>query len=97
VAVERGNLAGYLLVVYLFSLEHGGRMAEIDEFFVVPEKRHSKIGVALLEEATRTLVRDGVTQLQLQLGINNAPGKRFYERQGFRQVSDYTLWQKPLV
>jgi GNAT superfamily N-acetyltransferase len=41
-----GRSVGYLLVVYLFSLEHGGLMAEIDEFFVVPEKRSLKIGTA---------------------------------------------------
>jgi hypothetical protein len=31
VAEQDGQLVGYLLAVYLFSLERGGLMAEIDE------------------------------------------------------------------
>ena len=34
-----GEPAGYLLAVYVFSLEHQGLTAEIDEFFVVPAHR----------------------------------------------------------
>ncbi len=35
-AVVEGRAAGYLLAVYLFSLEHQGVTAEIDEFFILP-------------------------------------------------------------
>jgi GNAT superfamily N-acetyltransferase len=93
--IDRG-LVGYLVVVLVFSLEHGGLMAEIDELFVVPEKRSLKIGAALLSEASQGLARDGITQLQLQLAINNMRAKGFYEAQGFRPLAGYTLLQKSL-
>lgn len=97
VADMGGGLAGYLLVVVVFSLEHGGLMAEVDELFVVPEKRSLAIGAALLSEAGQTLARGGIAQLQLQLAVNNMRAKHFYEAQGFRPVSGYTLWQKSLI
>jgi GNAT superfamily N-acetyltransferase len=96
VAEIGGDLVGYLLAVYVFSMQHGGLMAEIDEFFVLPEQRSSKIGAALLSQASQTMARDGIGQLQLQLATNNLRGKHFYEAQGFRPVSGYTLWQKSL-
>ena len=55
VAEEGGRLVGYLLAVYLFSLEHGGMMAEIDEFFVLNEKRSLHIGTALLDAASEAM------------------------------------------
>src|ERR1041384_8321430 len=36
--------AAYLLAVFVFSLEHQGLTAEIDEFFVVPQHRGLGIG-----------------------------------------------------
>lgn len=55
VAEREDRLVGYVLAVYLFSLEHAGLMAEIDELFVIPEKRGAKIGAALLNEATQAM------------------------------------------
>ena len=94
-AEEGSHLVGYLLIAYLFSLEHGGVMAEIDEFFVLPEKRSAKIGTALLDAATAAIAQHGVTRLQLQLRSDNSRGRRFYERQGFK-LSDYGLMNKSL-
>jgi GNAT superfamily N-acetyltransferase len=96
VAQDGGRSVGYLLAVYLFSLEHGGLMAEIDEFFVTPEKRSLKIGAALLDAATAAMTQRGISHIQLQLGTHNAHGKRFYEQHGFEQLSEYTLLYKSL-
>jgi GNAT superfamily N-acetyltransferase len=96
VAEIDGGPVGYLLAVYLFSLEHGGLMAEIDELFVVPEKRSLKIGAALLEAATAAMEQRGVRHVQLQLGRNNSRGQRFYEQHGFEALSGYGLLHKSL-
>jgi GNAT superfamily N-acetyltransferase len=91
-----GRTVGYLLAVYLFSLEHGGLMAEIDEFFVAPEKRSLKIGAALLEAATAAMAQRGIRHFQLQLGSNNSHAQRFYEKHGFEVLSAYGLLHKSL-
>jgi GNAT superfamily N-acetyltransferase len=86
---------GYLLAVYVFSLEHGGMMAEIDELFVVPEQRSNGVGVALLREAEREMARAGLTRVQLQLRPENRRAKLFYEQQGF-QPRGFDLLDKSL-
>ena len=44
IALAKGQAVGYLLAVYVFSLEHLGLTAEIDEFFVLPSARGRGIG-----------------------------------------------------
>ena len=55
VAERAGTLCGYLVLVYVVSLEHQGLMAEIDEFFVLPEARGAGLGSALLAAAEGAL------------------------------------------
>lgn len=96
VAAADGRLYGYLLAVFLFSLEHGGLMAEIDELFVSSEVRSLGTGARLLETAERDLAERGLVRLQLQLGIDNGRARLFYERHGFRRRAGYELLDKPL-
>ena len=97
VAEEGGHLIGYLLAVYLFSLELGGMMAEIDEFFVLSQKRSLNAGTGLLDTASRTMRQEGIAHLQLQLNAQNLNGKRFYERHGFRSISGRDVLRKTLA
>jgi GNAT superfamily N-acetyltransferase len=95
--VESGaQLQGYLLAVYLFSLEHGGLMAEIDEFFVAPQLRSTGVGSHLLAVAERYMAALGLRQIQLQLGVGNQRGRRFYEKHGFRSRAGYDMLDKRL-
>ena len=53
VADTGSDLVGYLLAAYIFSLEHGGLTAEIDELFVTAAGRSAGVGSQLLENAER--------------------------------------------
>jgi GNAT superfamily N-acetyltransferase len=96
VAEADGRLCGYLLAVFMFSLEHGGLMAEIDEVFVSREMRSAGVGSHLVARAERDLAERGLVRLQLQLGIDNHRARLFYERHGFRRRAGYELLDKPL-
>jgi GNAT superfamily N-acetyltransferase len=96
VAERAGEVGGYLLAVLVFSLEHGGVMAEIDEFFVTPAFRERGIGAALLLQAENALRASGVRQLQLQLGSENARARDFYVARGYGRRSGFELWDKAL-
>lgn len=96
VAESAGAIAGYLIAVYVFSLEHGGTMAEIDELFVRPELRCDGTGSALLVESEREMRSAGLVRVQLQLGVTNDRARGFYERHGYRRRSGYELLDKPL-
>jgi GNAT superfamily N-acetyltransferase len=58
---------GYLLAVYVFSLENGGLTAEIDEFFVMPRGRRHGAGGDLLGAAEAEFHLRGCTSAALQL------------------------------
>jgi ribosomal protein S18 acetylase RimI-like enzyme len=96
VAEADERLCGYLLMVFMFSLEHGGLMAEIDEVFVSREARSAGIGSLLVSCAERDLAGRGMVRLQLQLGVDNPRARLFYERHGFRRRAGYELLDKPL-
>jgi GNAT superfamily N-acetyltransferase len=91
------KVLGYLLVVFVFSLEHGGMMGEIDEFYVEPDVRSKGIGSELLRVAERVLGRAGYLRLQMQLGADNERGRAFYQRHGFKRRSGFDLWDKALA
>ncbi|MGH8720379.1 MAG: GNAT family N-acetyltransferase [Burkholderiales bacterium] len=84
--------AGYLLAVYVFSLEHHGLTAEIDELFVLPDCRGRGLGAALLQAAAAA----GCTNISLQLGRKNAAALAFYRRHGYRAREGYELLDKSL-
>jgi ribosomal protein S18 acetylase RimI-like enzyme len=96
VADADGRLCGYLLTVFMFSLEHGGLMAEIDELFVSSEMRSGGIGALMVATAERDLAGRGLVRLQLQLGVDNERARLFYERLGFSRRAGYELLDKPL-
>jgi GNAT superfamily N-acetyltransferase len=96
VADADGRLCGYLVAVIMFSLEHGGLMAEIDEVFVSDETRSMGVGALLVAQAERDLRIRGLVRLQLQLGVGNDRARVFYERHGFRRRAGYELLDKPL-
>lgn len=97
VASEGARLCGYILVAHVFSLEHGGVMAEIDEFFVLPEYRANRVGNALLNEAERQLAATGCVRMQLQLGRSNDAARKFYLRHGYLERSEYEFLDKALT
>src|SRR5450432_2145489 len=66
VAEADGRLCGYLVAVFMLSLEHGGLMAEIDEVFVSQEMRSAGLGSMLVTTAERDLLERGLRRLQLQ-------------------------------
>jgi ribosomal protein S18 acetylase RimI-like enzyme len=88
-----GNAAvGYLLCSFVYSFEHGGLMAEIDELFVAAPHRRQGIGRALLGRAQAELATRGYRSLQLQVADDNTQAQGFYSRLGFEQKTGYRLW-----
>ena len=97
VAETEGRLCGYLLAAFMFSLEHGGSMAEIDELFVSREMRSLGVGALLLARAEGELAQRGLVRLQLQVGVANERARNFYGRHGFRRRAGYELLDKALA
>lgn len=91
-----GEPAGYLFIVFVYSLEYQGLTAEIDELFVLPAHRGRALGATLLEAAEAGCRGAGCTRLVLQLGRENEAARRFYRRRGFNERAGYELLDKDL-
>jgi GNAT superfamily N-acetyltransferase len=91
-----GEPAGYLLAVYVFSLEHQGLTAEIDEFFIVPPHRGLGIGANMLAAAEAQFRIEQCTNVSLQLGRSNEAARKFYRENGFEGREGFELVSKML-
>jgi GNAT superfamily N-acetyltransferase len=96
VAEENAQLNAYLVLVYVLSLEHQGLMAEVDEFFVLPQARGQGVGSELLATAEEVLRRRGCVRVQLQLALSNEAARRFYLDRGYCGRTGYELIDKAL-
>ena len=96
IATVDGKAMGYLLVVYVYSLEHRGLTAEIDEFFVLPSARGRGLGERLLGLAEAEVARRGCTNVSLQLGRGNDRARAFYRRHGYGERAGFELLDKML-
>jgi ribosomal protein S18 acetylase RimI-like enzyme len=95
-ATEAQRPLGYLTLVYVFSLEHLGMTAEIDEFFVLPEHRASGVGSQLLREAEVESVRQACSNISLQISTSNQRANEFYRRHGYAERPGFQLLEKSL-
>jgi ribosomal protein S18 acetylase RimI-like enzyme len=91
-----GQPAGYLLAVYVFSLEHQGLTAEIEEFFISPQHRNLGLGAKMLVAAEMQFRGEGCTNVSLQIGRSNEEARRFYRSHGFEDRAGYELVSKLL-
>ena len=96
IATVDGQPAGYLLAVYVFSLEYQGLTAEIDELFVVPRHRRLGLGAKLLATAENAFRDGGCTVAFLQIGRDNADARAFYRRHGYGDRAGFELVDKKL-
>ncbi len=80
---KHGELAGYAILVFGFSIEFGGRDAFLDELYVRPEARAQGLGTLAIEAAERVCRESGVRALHLEVEFTNESAKRLYARRGF--------------
>jgi GNAT superfamily N-acetyltransferase len=63
------------------------RFAQVVDVYLQPDWRNKGIGAALLEYAKAWAKERGLEYLELFVLEENAPGRRFYEREGFVAAS----------
>jgi ribosomal protein S18 acetylase RimI-like enzyme len=91
-----GVPAGYLLAVFVFSLEHQGLTAEIDELFLLPQYRRLGLGGRLLDQAELLFKEHGCTNVFLQVGRNNEAARAFYRGRGYGDRAGFAMVDKML-
>jgi ribosomal protein S18 acetylase RimI-like enzyme len=81
-----GKPAGYVIVLYGFSLEYGGRVLEIDELFVTAEFRGHGLGRSILEFIEAQARKIGAAVLTLETEADNKNAQAFYGKHGFTKL-----------
>ena len=78
-----GKVTAYVIALYGFSLEYGGRVLEIDELFVIAEFRGHGLGRAILEFVEAEARKFGAVLLTLETEADNENAQAFYGKHGF--------------
>lgn len=87
---EDGDLAGYAVLTWSWSLESGGRDCILDELYV-PERDGGR-GALLLAAAMRHAAEHGARACFLETEAANTRVRRFYTRHGFAQED--SVWMR---
>ena len=81
---EDGRMIGYIILSFDYSLEHGGRNAWVDEFFIEPAWRGKGIGAQVLAFFENAAREAGATAVHLEVNEGNR-AIELYRRRGFEE------------
>ena len=83
VAELDGVVVGVAVLSWVFTLEHGGLGAWLDELYVAPAHRGRGIGLALLHAARERAKAAGAVAMDLEVEEGHERVESLYERDGF--------------
>lgn len=91
------DVLGYLLCSKVFSFEHGGPTAAIDELYVVAEARSKGVGTLLVHAAESQMRALGCVHIEMEVAAQNVRAQRFYSLLGFATRAGYSMMHKSLL
>lgn len=86
-----GADAGYLVLTCCHSMEYGGPIAFVDDFYVRRELRGAGLGSAALAAARDWCAQHGLRALRVETGHDNAAAQTVYRRAGFASTDRQLL------
>ena len=95
VACVDDEVAGVAVLSFVFTLEHAGPAAWLDELYVGESHRARGIGALLVDAALRVARERGCVALDLEVEPGHEAAERLYERLGFRRHRR-VHWVRPL-
>jgi GNAT superfamily N-acetyltransferase len=76
--------AGYVMLIFWFDLEFGGRAALITDLYLAPAHRRKGLGRRALRFVEGFCRKSGISTLELQVERRNRAAQAFYAANGFR-------------
>jgi GNAT superfamily N-acetyltransferase len=86
IARDDGAFVGLAVLAFTWTVEHGGRVAWLEELYVVPSRRGAGLGKLLLDHALQTARSTGCLAVDLEVDADHARAEHLYERAGFRRL-----------
>ncbi len=96
IVLDDRQVLGYLLCSRVFSFEHGGPTAAIDELYVVAEARSQGVGQLLVQTAETQMRQIGCVHIEMEVAAKNFRAQQFYSRLGFASRAGYAMMHKAL-
>lgn len=93
-AGSEGAWTGFAYLTLRPTPYYDGRLAQLEELYVVPWLRDRGIGTALLAEAVRIVRERGGAEMHINVDEVDTDTRRFYERHGFVNIEpgvDYRM------
>ena len=87
VATRAGSIIGMAALSFIWTYEHGGRAAWLEELYVEPAHRGRGIGRMLLQAAYRAAAEAGANAMDLEVDVAHRRAERLYEREGFVRLN----------
>jgi ribosomal protein S18 acetylase RimI-like enzyme len=91
----RTEIAGYVLVTWGYSAEHGGPYWLVDELYVEAAHRGRGLGRATLDLVARLARERGASVIKLEVSQHNPEAAKLYLRAGFTDEKRRVLVQRP--
>jgi GNAT superfamily N-acetyltransferase len=89
-----GDATGFAYLTLRPTPYGDGPLAQLEEIYVVPDRRDQGIGTALLTRAVEEVERRGAIEMHINVDEIDTDTRRFYERHGFTNVEpgqDYRM------
>ena len=79
----RNRDVGYALAYWRHSIDHGGRVAVLDDLWIEPDLRGRGLGRRLMEAVLADMSASGARAVVVEADPADAPAMAFYARLGF--------------
>jgi ribosomal protein S18 acetylase RimI-like enzyme len=91
---REGNSVGYFALTFTMSLEFGGLVVILDDFYVVPKARGSGLGQNVLDHVQKIAMERKAVQIFLEVEYANSRAFSFYERNGWKKRERHMMEKK---
>jgi GNAT superfamily N-acetyltransferase len=90
--IEEGSqIVGHLVLTVCFSMEYGGLIAFVDDFFIRAAFRGAGHGTKALAEAREYCLRHNIRAVSVEVARMNAAAQKVYRRTGFEETDRQLL------
>jgi len=87
---------GYLVLVYSFSVENGGSVGVIDQFFIAQNSRRQGVGSQVIPLVEATAKQHDCVAVILEVNIGNKGARLFYEQFDYQPRRQHCIMSKRL-
>jgi len=91
VASRDGEIVGYVILTFAYSIEFHGINAIVDELYVRPDARGLGLGKRAMEIVERTCEELGIRALHLEVERRNTKAQQLYRSRGFKDHDRYLM------